>query len=245
MTEPVSTPRDFHPSVVEAASWRLGSELVRRHPHHLVLLRTHPGGGQYDCLSLATSKRDPPRAMFQLNRRGSIQVHRTAQGEELEDPPRFTWLDYLSSEPYTFLRRLEDLAHLASPETLPASTPASLTLRLIAALAITGVMSVHAVEVHSGFLDSSGMWSGPRDDLFEAFPPAQGARRQSLPGDPFDIPEYRFWFVTIDDEAVLAFESTGRSWNSVGEEFDLMGLYERSMRRLWPVVVTIGGHRLR
>ncbi len=51
MTEPALGSRELHPSVVEAASWRLGSELVRRHPHHLVLLRTHPGDGQHDCLT--------------------------------------------------------------------------------------------------------------------------------------------------------------------------------------------------
>lgn len=208
-------------------------------------MRTHPGGGQYDCLTLASSEHDPPTPMFQLNRRGSLQVHRTAQGEEIDDPPRFTWLDYLSSEPYTFLRRLEDLARLASPETVPASTPASLTLRLIAAITSTGVLSVHPVEIHSGFLDSSGSWAGPRDDLFVAFPPAQAARRKRLAGDPLGVPEYRFWFVTIDDGPVLAFEATGRCWNSLGDEFDVMGLYEGSRRRLWPVVATIGGHYLR
>src|SRR5437588_367965 len=37
---------DFDRSVVEAASWRLASELVRRHPTALRLIRGHPGGGQ-------------------------------------------------------------------------------------------------------------------------------------------------------------------------------------------------------
>jgi NADPH:quinone reductase-like Zn-dependent oxidoreductase len=28
------------------------------------------------------------------------------------------------------------------------------------------------------------------------------------------LPEYRFWFVTVDREPVLAFETTGRCWNA-------------------------------
>ena len=35
-------------SVLEAASWRLASELVRRHPDTVRLTGAHPGGGQSD-----------------------------------------------------------------------------------------------------------------------------------------------------------------------------------------------------
>jgi hypothetical protein len=31
----------------------------------------------------------------------------------------------------------------------------------------------------------------------------------------------------------------------VGDEFDVMQLYDTNIRRLWPVVATIGGHHLR
>lgn len=43
-------------SVLEAASWRLASELVRRHPDTTRLIRAHPGGGQSDCLWLVASR---------------------------------------------------------------------------------------------------------------------------------------------------------------------------------------------
>ncbi len=37
--------------LTEIASWRIVSELIRRHPEKFTVIETHPGGGQYDCLS--------------------------------------------------------------------------------------------------------------------------------------------------------------------------------------------------
>jgi hypothetical protein len=45
-------------SVLEAASWRLASELVRRHPLSTRVLHTRPGGGQYDCLTITSPTAD-------------------------------------------------------------------------------------------------------------------------------------------------------------------------------------------
>ncbi len=38
--------------LVEIASWRIVSELIRRHPEKFTVIETHPGGVQYDCLTL-------------------------------------------------------------------------------------------------------------------------------------------------------------------------------------------------
>lgn len=37
--------------ILEAASWRLTAELVRRYPNRFSVIETHPGGGQYNCKS--------------------------------------------------------------------------------------------------------------------------------------------------------------------------------------------------
>src|SRR4051794_35374654 len=50
-------------------SWWLASRLVRRHPE-LKLIETHPGGGQYDCLTL----RKDQGTRVDINRVGSIHV---------------------------------------------------------------------------------------------------------------------------------------------------------------------------
>lgn len=52
-----------------AAPWRLAGRFVRRQPHTTSLLRTHPGGGMYDCLSILP----PTTEKGELNRYGTIQ----------------------------------------------------------------------------------------------------------------------------------------------------------------------------
>lgn len=59
-------------SVLEAVSWRLASELVRRHPDTTRLIRGHPGGGQSDCLWILPTASE--HGDIRLNRHGTIQV---------------------------------------------------------------------------------------------------------------------------------------------------------------------------
>ena len=50
--------RDPARSILEAASWRLTAELVRRYPDRFSVIETHPGGGQYDCITLIDEDND-------------------------------------------------------------------------------------------------------------------------------------------------------------------------------------------
>lgn len=54
MIDSESQPETLMPSrqLREALTWKLVSELHRRHPGKFTVIETHPGGGQYDCLSL-------------------------------------------------------------------------------------------------------------------------------------------------------------------------------------------------
>jgi hypothetical protein len=61
----------IHRAAVERLSWSVAAQLLEWFPD-LVVLETHPGGGQYDCLSLAApSARD---VVIDMNRQGSIHV---------------------------------------------------------------------------------------------------------------------------------------------------------------------------
>ena len=42
--------------LIEAASWRVACELIRRYPDRLIVIETHPADGQYDCLSIYESR---------------------------------------------------------------------------------------------------------------------------------------------------------------------------------------------
>ena len=223
-------------SVLEAASWRLASELVRRHPNTTRLLRTHPGGGQYDCLTMtSTTTRG---GTIQLNRHGTIQVHERFDERPVEGWEPTEWDEYLRADPREFLDRLERASGLTRPAHVPSSVPMTLTYRVLAALAATAVKSVHRIEIKSGYIDTSGYGGGPNDAL-DSFPSLPGDLRRARDGDLFGEPGYRFWIVMRDGVPILAFEQDmGMAWTPHHEEgLDLMAKYRRSRRNL--LVVTL------
>lgn len=225
------------PSVLEAASWRLASELTRRHPKTTRLLLTHPGGGMYDCLSIYADRKftGPPGVehpgTIHLNRVGSIQVHERFDGGGIDWVPT-SWEEYLRADPREFLGRLEAAAGLPALLSTPAATRESLTHRVLAAIAASAVKSVNPIRIESGYIDSSGD-SGPNRQL-EEFRSIPAELRQPVDGDVFGEPGYRFWIVLRAGRPLLAFERcaglvfTARG----GPAVDVMKLYEDSRRNL-------------
>lgn len=230
----------FDRTVTEAASWRLASELARRHPQQVRLLRGHPGGGQYDVLWIRSADDDAPGSV-PLNRNGTIQVHERFDGRPAEGWEPTPWSDYLSADPRSFLLRLEEAAGLRPPSATPSSTPTTLTYRVLAALAATAVLTVHPVDIQEGFVDTSGYGGGPNAHL-EAFgigPDRLAAR----PTDLFGAPGYRFWIVLRDGSPIVAVDqSDARAWcASGGASFDLVDLLRASGRD----VAVVAGEVLR
>lgn len=113
------------PSVLEAVSWRLASELVRRHPDTVRLIRAHPGGGQSDCLWILPTAGDT--GDIRLNRHGTIQVLERFDGRPADGWEPTEWGEYIGADPRDFLHRLEVEAGLPSPHQVPASRPTTLT----------------------------------------------------------------------------------------------------------------------
>ena len=136
-----------------AVSWRLASELVRRHPHSTRLVHTHPGGGQYDCLTMTTP--DACGGAIELNRNGTIQIRERFDNQPARWAPA-TWDDYLRADPRQFLNDLEHAAGLPAPARVPSATPMTLTYRVLAAIAATVIKSVEPIGIHSGHIDSAG-----------------------------------------------------------------------------------------
>jgi hypothetical protein len=225
-------------SVLEAASWRLASELVRRHPTTLRLIRAHPGGGMSDCLWLLPL--DGEVGDVRLNREGTIQVLERFDGRESTWEPT-TWDEYLRADPRDFLHRLEISAGLPTPSSVPASTPRSLTLRVLAAIASTAVKSVHPIEIQPGMIDTSGYGGGVNRAAFDVFTGIPDELLAARPDDFYGHAGYRFWFVSRDAVPILAFEQReGLVWTSHHETpADLMGLYKESRRHLLTVVLKL------
>lgn len=218
-------------SVLEAASWRLGSELVRRHPTRTRLFHGQPGDGQYDVLWIR-SPSGGDGVNVPMNRNGTIQVHHRFDGESVADQLYITWDDYLRADPRAFLDRLERAAGLPAVHKVPAATPMTLTYRVLAAIAASAVKSVHPITIQPGAIDTSGYGGGPNEDL-GAFPiPANMLRPRD--NDPYGEPGYRFWVVLRDDAPILAFEAeAGISWTSHHPDgVNLMTVHNQNRRHL-------------
>lgn len=216
--------------MVEAASWRLASELVRRHPAALRLIRGHPGGGQSDCLWLLPLVGD--RGDVRLNRVGTIQVLERFDDRTADAWQPTEWSEYLLAEPRGFLDRLERAAGLPAPSHVPSSTPRTLTYRVLAAIAATAFKSVHPIEIQQGFIDSSGYDAGPNPNLDEF--PIDPQRLRAQPDDFFGEAAYRFWIVLRDEVPVVAIDQADAvAWTAHDSSpMQLMGLYVQSRRRV-------------
>lgn len=218
-------------SVLEAASWRLASELARRHPKPVRVARTHPGGGTYDCLTLFDMANGPGR--IQLNRNGTIQVQERFDGREPTWEPT-EWDEYLRADPREFLHRLEVAAGLPTPSSVPPSTPRTLTLRVLATITSTAVKSVDPIEIVPGFIDTSGWTGGVNETDFASFSAIPDDLKRPQESDGAWDPGYRFWFVHRNDVPILAFEQhSGLVWIAHHDvTFELMSLYDESRRHL-------------
>ena len=72
-------------TVVNAGSWTVAVEFTRAAPG-LQVFETHPGGGQYDCLTLVADD-----VKVDINRVGSIHAHASPTGEHTPLIPAGQW----------------------------------------------------------------------------------------------------------------------------------------------------------
>lgn len=126
-----------------ATSWLLASEILRR-SDGLFLRETHPGGGQYDCLTL----HDGVTLVIQINRAGSIHV----RGEKIAGFDEWPTLDR-SRGVTNAARHILKEAGLPAPQRANATTRTTLTCRVIAE-ALT--LYEPELDARSALYDASG-----------------------------------------------------------------------------------------
>jgi hypothetical protein len=226
--------------LIEIASWRIVSELHRRYPERFKVIETHPGGGQYDCLSLY----DGEVHIADFNRCGRFHVFHRYDNEPKLPQPLDIWSEMLNTKDVrSVLDRVSMMLGLPIPDRLPPTTPTTLVYRFIATFLSHAVFGIHRWECRNGFFDTSGYGGGVVKD-FKRF---EGARRRLEVGLPDDIlrqPAYRFWFLRRNDVPELCLETTGLAWQpGIEEPCDLMGLYRKD-RRVWSVIGIVAGHLL-
>jgi len=197
------------PFLIELASWTIVSEIVRRVPKLLRVIETHPGGGQYDCLSIIRA--DNRSHLCALNRLGSFTA--------------FHWFDtghdcWAQMDVWTRISRgdstkniIAEICHairVPTPQKLPPGTTPSLTYRIMTAMLQTKMFSPVRWSVRNGFHDSSGFCEcGIRKGLFSKFQGLNTPGESEKAGSSRLARGYDFWFLCRDDEPVVCFDVTG------------------------------------
>jgi type III secretion system-like peptide-binding chaperone len=226
------------PSLIELASWTLATELMRRAPKLLRIVETHPGGGQYDCLSIIRTDRN--LHLCALNRLGSFTAFgRFDSGHDCSS--QIDVWDRIARGDST--RILVDeicrTLHLPGPSPLPAATNVSLTYRVITAMLRTKTFSPVRWSCLNGFHDSSGFEGcGIRNDLFSAFPTVQVPLSSEKSKDSSLSRATDFWFFCCKDEPIICFEIAGRAYSTKGVMIELQPKYARR-RSIYDVVAEL------
>ncbi len=231
----------MNPQLIESASWRIVTELVRRYPDTFVVVETHPAEGMYNCLSLFN--KDLGHAA-DFNRYGYFRVFGRFDGVREMPEPLEIWPALINAfSPKEVLDRVADMLGLPHPPKMPASTPATMVYRFISAALGQAVFGVTPWECHSGMVGTLNQGIGiPNPDL-NHFPGAVARLATSLAGDFLGIPAFRFWLVYREGKPVVCLETTGTAWDSDGKAYELYKLYAKD-RRIWPLVWQVMGQHL-
>lgn len=188
----------------EALSWRIAAELIRRHPGVLNAIETHPGGGQYDCLTLvrnqkSSTSRSAGHLVCHLNRAGL--GHLTPASWFEQESERLNWLDVLFADDFDadVISWLEAGGGLneSRPENVDRASAAAASL--ISSALWIGQSMGKQLTARNGFHDSSGSFgSGVMLEYFSALsmtPELDLHLDIDLDGQP----AYRYWFILDRD----------------------------------------------
>jgi len=225
--------------LIEVASWRLVSEIIRRYPEKYTVIQTYPGGGMYDCLSLYTKK--DHLHIADLNREGSFHVFLEGAKSSFD-----IWQMMFNTHDLKkdILNRVSEALRMPVPAKLPPSTPEILCYRFIATFLSHTAFTRDNWRCRNGFFDSSAPYEcGGEIKDFEKFPGAIDRLRTKQKTDIEDEPSYRFWFLSKDENSHICLETTGNAWSDNGSSYKLMELYKKE-KRIWPLVYRVGGHLL-
>jgi hypothetical protein len=231
----------------ELGSWRIASELIRRHPEDLLVIETHPCTGQYDCLSIYRRNSHDSRLhleiFLQMNR--ARKSHVDAHVPTSTGRGRPNWLDVMTT---TDLRKhiivpIEESRGMEGPSETPVTTSRSIGVRLIAEMLQIQVHHSEPLTAHNGMEDSSGMGgTGVRESLFHATGILDQLEKHE-DDDVLEQPAYRFWFVKPSNSRkgpIAAIDvRNGLVWTKNRRAADLMSMYDEAGRNVVHLTLTL------
>jgi hypothetical protein len=194
------------------------------------LIETHPGGGQYDCLSLVEFAGDL-HSVLDVNRGGG-SVH-VLHGRTPQSWP--DWVERMLADPRRFLNEVGEAIGATAPKSLPKSTPTTLSFRYISEILTHTVGRLEKWECRNGCCDTSGYGGGKQQAWFDCFSGISAAQPpKALADGRFDV-AYSYWFLLKNAEPVLCFDTGGRLYKPNGEVLELAASYANH-KRVWSVI---------
>jgi hypothetical protein len=218
-------------NLIEAMSWRFVTEFIRRFPSKFTLIQSHPGGGQYDCLSVMTAERNS-RRVLDVNRVGGLHVFVDMRSGNQQDESWPDWLDYMcKGSAKLLLDEVTQAVGLPIPPKNPPSTPEIITYRFVSDFLTHSIGTIHNWRCINGFLDTSGYGGGAINDLFRRFPNLSSIPHETL--SPTLPQEY--WFFCKNNNPLLCIDKRTKIYRNDGSSYNLLEMYHKS-RRIWPLI---------
>ena len=222
--------------LARAAAWWVAAELIRRHPKRLTVVETHPGGGQYDCVSVYRTDTAPSTGLVVfLNVAGHLtHEHWFGSTDSSGEDDRFNWFEVIATPNRRryVVEQLERVEGLTSPTSTPRTVRGSIGPLLLSHLATTMSIRRDGWDIRNAFHDSAGDWSG----VLEWSRSVPGIAFEAMPDDFANEPAYRYWGVLDPDGQAAAIVDVrrGLAWRHDGDgiAIDLLGLYSAQQRRL-------------
>lgn len=212
-------------------SWWVASEFLRRHPE-FDLFETHPGGGQYDCLTILGPRGATGPVHIDLNRKGRIHIHSGIAPSFDADLWGLRLPVEWSSETEQRNRRklplfLEAAVGLSVPQQTPVTTPKTLIFRVIYQLLLFALNEPENWEAHNAQFDSSGMDWDWDPNYFAQIPSARSAVNDDA--NP-DNRQACFWGVLRNGHCLALLQENGMLHRTDARPMSVMTIYDAEHR---------------
>ena len=178
----------------------------------------------YDCLAI----RSEGGLHIDLNRHGRIHIHSIlGDGKPNWEPAE--WADYLA-DPQRFVAYLEERSRLPHVESLPDTTPRTLTYRVLGAFA-----RMHAfgtpIQIDWNVIDASNSWGSILGGWTSKYPTIERMSKEKPHG--FWTVASKYFEVTIEAETCRVHSKDG----SITSLHDKYRTLDRSFDRLFGYVL--------
>jgi hypothetical protein len=200
-----------------------------RHVPDAGIYQWHPGGGQYDMLTVFMPGVDfLDGRIMDINRVGSIRIYPDGN-EEL-----ISWKEALNqSWPVEFIDRIERRLGIVNPEGTPRSTPKVIAYRVITGLLRATQSTSDSLKVHMAFVDSSdGVGGGGFSGLGPDYGHAEAHEAGLSSSTEREQPGIRFWSISHDQKILGYIHDSGFLFMPKGITLDLGKLYAKHKRNI-------------